>query len=78
MLGTSAIVAVSAVLLTSFVTVPADAFGGGRGFNPAGGFQGFNPGGGFQGFGGGGHGARVTVPNRNEQFLCVVHAITFR
>ena len=53
MLRALAVVTVSAILLASIATAPADAgggVGGSRGFNRGGGFQGFNPGGGFQGF----------------------------
>ena len=53
MLRGSRFVAVSAILLASFVTVPANSFGGPRGVNRDGGFQGFNPRG-FQGFNPGG------------------------
>ena len=55
MLRGSGFVAVSAILLASFVTasVPANSFGGPRGVNRGGGFQGFNPEG-FQGFNPGG------------------------
>src|SRR4030095_17106483 len=66
MLRALAGVTVSAILLASIATAPADAGGGiggsrgfnrgggSQGFNPGGGFQGFNPGGGFQGFNPGG------------------------
>ena len=66
MLRVLAVVTVSAILLASIATAPADAGGGvggsrgfnrgggSQGFNPGGGFQGFNPGGGFQGFNPGG------------------------
>ena len=55
MLRGSRFVAVSAILLASFVTapVPANSFGGPRGVNRGGGLQGFNPEG-FQGFNPGG------------------------
>jgi len=55
MLRGSRSVAVSAILLASFVIAPfpANSFGGPRGLNRGGDFQGFNPGG-FQGFNPGG------------------------
>ena len=55
MLRGSRFVAISAILLVSFVIapVPANSFGGPRELNRGGSFQGFNPGG-FQGFNPGG------------------------
>jgi hypothetical protein len=78
MLRALAVIAVSAILLTSIAIAPAGAFnhggfGGSRGFNPRGGFQGFNPGGGFQGFNPG-HAGRSKPPRFSQHGRFFPHA----